>query len=89
LLRGGDKSFISVDGSCDAADFAAKAAQLKSDSGKPIDFSRYFCLDDELFKVEDKTYALTKHWTHDTALPTVAKMAQQFADLEMTFTKVD
>lgn len=89
LFPAGSRSFIAVGGNCDAIEFAARASQLKSDSGKPIRLIRYFCADDELFRGADKTYALTNQWTHSTALPAVDKIIGHFPELEMTYAKVD
>ena len=54
--------WLSVDGELNSTDFRAKASALQAKHGGRYDLSRYYCEDDQLFRVAGRTYALTTQW---------------------------
>jgi hypothetical protein len=54
------RNWLEVDGEVPADEFKRKA--LESKDGRALDLERYFCGDDELFRIAGRTYALTRMW---------------------------
>ena len=53
----------------DSAAFIARVSEQLKKQGKVFDPDRYFCEEDQLLRVEGRTYALTNQWgatTQDT-----------------------
>jgi hypothetical protein len=55
------RMWLWVDGTCDHEEFTAKVAELKTAQGNFYKLGHYYTQDDELFHVEGKTLAFTKH----------------------------
>ena len=58
--------WISVPGRLSAEQFKEEAAKLERRSGGAYDFDHYFCGDDELFRLDERTHALSNRWGTDT-----------------------
>jgi hypothetical protein len=54
--------WFSVDGEVNADGFRAKASTMRGKNGAPYDLDRYFCDNDQLFRIAGRTYALTNQW---------------------------
>lgn len=54
--------WLSVDGEFSADEFRAKASMLQAKFGGRYDLRKYFCEEEQLFRVAGKTYALTNQW---------------------------
>ena len=57
------KKFLKVSGSCSADEFEAKVSQMRNTNGGMYDVQRYYAEQDELFRVNGDTYALTNQWS--------------------------
>jgi hypothetical protein len=54
--------WLSVEGEVDAEGFRAKASTMQGKLGAQYNLRKYFCDDDELFRIAGRTYALTNQW---------------------------
>jgi hypothetical protein len=89
LLPRGMSRWLVVDGKCSADEFENRAALLKAPLGGHYQLSRYFCDDDELFKVSGKTYALINQWSHRTALLGLEQIMAKYPVLQMSYKKCE
>jgi hypothetical protein len=64
--------------------FRAELTRLKP--GDSIFPKRYFVADDQLFRFDSRTYALTNQWTGTTMNALAATLAAQFPDAAFTVT---
>jgi hypothetical protein len=78
---------ITVDGTPTAADFAAKAAELSTKFGK-YQLSRFFCGDEDLVRVNGKTYAITNQWSINH-VPALRTIAGSYPELKISFVKAE
>ena len=62
--------------------------QQDADAGSGSSFDRYFCEDDELIHVDDRTFVLSKMWGSQT-LDTASKLAEMFPDLQVRFERTE
>lgn len=58
--------WISVEGEVSAPEFQDKASKLQAKLGGKYDLHRYFCEDEELFRLGERTYALSNQWSLNT-----------------------
>lgn len=56
------RKWLSVEGEVNSDEFRVKASTLQAKLGGRYDLARYFCEDDELFRVGGRTYSLTNQW---------------------------
>jgi hypothetical protein len=56
------RKWISVAGELTGERFQEAASKLKAKLGGKIELRRYFCADEELFRTEGRTYALSNQW---------------------------
>ncbi|MCA6065372.1 PDDEXK family nuclease [Thalassolituus marinus] len=75
--------FISFDGNLDEISFRERVMETDSGGQVPRD-KRFFCNDDELFRLNNKTYALSNQWGVDT-INTVNKIADHYRSAEISF----
>src|SRR5262249_50941675 len=66
LPRRGDRLFRSANGEVDRASFTEQVAQEMRYKGRTFDADRYFCENDELMRVDGRTYAVTNQWGAST-----------------------
>ena len=55
--------WISVEGELSAEAFREQASKLQAKCGGTYKLRRYFCEDEELFRVNGRTYALSNQWS--------------------------
>jgi hypothetical protein len=87
VLSWGKKRWIKAPGELSEADFRDQAAQLPSPSGASYQLKRYFCKEDELFRVAGNTYALSNQWNHESVQDAAAAIRDTFPDLHLSFHK--
>jgi hypothetical protein len=72
----GRKLFEVVDG--EVTPEAFRAELTKRHPNDPMFLKRFFCQDDQLFRVDNKTYALTTQWSKVSMEPTMAALIATF-----------
>jgi hypothetical protein len=72
----GRKIFEVVDGEVTGDSFRAELARRRPND--PMFLKRYFSRDDQLFRVHNKTYALTTQWSKVTMEPAMAALIAKF-----------
>ncbi len=72
----GRRIFVNVEGSIEGEPFRTELTGLRP--GDPIFPKRYFTADDQLFHLNNRTYALTNQWTGATMEMLVATLAKRF-----------
>jgi hypothetical protein len=60
------RKWLSVDGELTAEEFRARASTLQTKLGGRYDLRHYFCEDDELFRINRRTYVLSNQWALDS-----------------------
>jgi hypothetical protein len=78
---------ITVDGTLTAADFAAKAAELSTKFGK-YQLSRFFSGDEDLVRLNGKTYAITNQWSINQ-VPALRTISESYPELKISFVKAE
>ena len=81
----GNRMFISFIGHLNEETFANKLMALDT-GGKLPKTKRYFCKEDELFRCNGKTYAMTNQWGKST-LEAVNSLAESFPGLEISIVR--
>jgi hypothetical protein len=56
------RKWLSVEGEVGSDEFRAKASTLQAKLGGRYDLRKYFCEDEELFRVGGRTYSLSNQW---------------------------
>jgi hypothetical protein len=72
----GRKMFEVVDGEVTGEAFRADIASRRPND--PTFLKRYFCRDDQLFRVNNKTYALTNQWSKASMEPAMTAITSKF-----------
>lgn len=80
--------WIIVAGEHDEEAFLIAAVDERDEESSASDIGRYFTDEDELFKSEGKTYALTKKWRSQTPSE-VNELIERFSLVNVTFQPVD
>jgi hypothetical protein len=80
------RKWLSVDGELTSEEFQAEVAKLQTRSGGRYELRRYFCEDDELFRLAGKTYGLSNQWSINS-LPQLEKVLALLPPGTATFTK--
>jgi hypothetical protein len=83
-LLPGSERWLVVEGECTEEEFHQKAEQVRSQRGALYEARRYFNADDELFRMNGKTYALTKMWGTGT-IPAMEAIKAQFPDVQIEY----
>lgn len=76
--------FLQFDGNLNADEFNAKAVELRQTQDRIFDSGRWFCGDEELIRIDGKTWAFNKMWGHnwDTAMK---KLKENYPDAKIDF----
>lgn len=83
LLPGSERWLI-VEGECSEEEFHLKAEQVRSLRGALYEARRYFNADDELFRINGKTYALTKMWGTGT-IPAMEAIKEKYPEVRIEY----
>lgn len=78
----------SVDGEVGHEEFIRLATASRVELGKRFDPIRWFCDDDELLRVDGRTYAFSSQWGGTDWLEAMANLRDAFPDLGIAFTPV-
>lgn len=78
---------ITVDGTPSAAEFSAQAAELSTKFGK-YQLSRFFCNDEDLIRLDGKTFAITNQWSINH-VPALLTIVESYPALKMSFVKAE
>jgi hypothetical protein len=78
---------ITLDGTLNVADFAARAAKLSTKFGT-YQLSRFFCGDEDLIRLNGKTYAITNQWSINQ-VPALRAIAESYPELKISFVKAE
>ncbi len=77
--------FVHFDGRFEGEEFASMVDQ-KYSGGKLLRSQRYFCKDNELFRLPNKTYALSNQWGTRTE-ETASKILRMWPELKIRYEK--
>lgn len=81
----GARSLVSVDGEVGHEKFVALADEDKARQGRKFDPIRFFCNDDELLRLNGRTYAFSNQWTKQGCEAAMTNLRAAFPDLGITF----
>lgn len=82
------RALMSVDGEVGHDEFIRLATASRLELGKRFDPIRWFCDDDELLRVDGRTYAFSSQWGGTDWLEAMANLRDAFPDLGIAFTPV-
>lgn len=83
-LLPGSERWLVVEGDCTEEQFHQKAKEVRSLRGALYEPRRYFNSDEELFRVNGKTYALTKMWGTGT-IPAMEAIKENYPDVQIAY----
>jgi hypothetical protein len=87
VLSWGKRRWIKIPGELSEGEFRERAAELLAPSGVPYQLKRYFCKEDELFRVAGNTYALSNQWNHQIVQEAATIVRDTFPELKLSFDK--
>ncbi len=76
---------ITVEGTLNAVEFAERASQISTKFGK-YQLSRFFCNDEDLLRLDGKTFAISNQWSISD-IPAFQAIAESYPDLRLSFAK--
>ncbi len=76
---------ISVPGELPTAEFASALKRMQTPRGRRYDARRYFCGDDELFRVRGRTYAFSNQWGGAHWAAAIRSLADAFPQLSISY----
>lgn len=85
LLPGGMGRWLQIDALCTEEEFRERAASLHAPQGGVYNLKRYFHKDDELFRVNGKTYAFSNQWSGSSVLASVDRIIENYPDLVISY----
>jgi hypothetical protein len=80
----GSERWLIVEGECSEEDFHEKATKVRGMRGAIYEPRRYFNSDDELFRINGKTYALTKMWGTGT-IPAMEAIKDKYPEVQIGY----
>ncbi len=83
-LLPGSERWLVVGGDCTEDEFHLKATEVRNQRGAQYEPRRYFNADDELFRINGKTYALTKMWGTET-IPAMEAIKVKYPDVKIEY----
>ena len=83
-LLPGSERWLVVDGECTEDEFHRKAQDVRNQRGAQYEPRRYFNADEELFRINGKTYALTKMWGRGT-IPAMEAIKKKYPDVQIEY----
>lgn len=87
MLSWKKRRWIKIPGGISEAEFRESAMGRQAPSGFPYRLNRYFCKDDELFRFNGSTYALSNQWNHENVQEAAARIRDTFPQLKLSFEK--
>jgi len=83
-LLPGSERWLVVEGDCTEEEFHQKAKEVRNQRGALYEPRRYFNSDDELFRINSKTYALTKMWGTGT-IPAMKAIKEKYPEVQIEY----
>lgn len=83
-LLPGSERWLVVEGNCTEEEFHQKAKEVRNQRGAVYEPHRYFNSDGELFRINGKTYALTKMWGKGT-IPAMEAIKEKYPDVRIDY----
>lgn len=83
-LLPGSERWLVVAGECDEEEFHNRAKEVRAQRGALYEPRRYFNSDDELFRLNGKTYALTKMWGKGT-IPAMEAIKEKYPHVPIVY----
>lgn len=83
-LLPGSERWLVVGGDCTEEEFHQKATEVRNQRGVLYEPRRYFNSDEELFRINGKTYALTKMWGTGT-IPAMEAIKVKFPEVQIEY----
>lgn len=83
-LLPGSERWLVVEGECTEEQFHQKATEVRGKRGAIYEPRRYFNKDDELFRLNGKTYALTKMWGTET-IPAIEALKGKYHEVSVEY----
>jgi hypothetical protein len=83
-LLPGSNRWLVVEGDCTEDDFHLKAEIVRNQRGALYEPRRYFNSDEELFRINGKTYALTKMWGRGT-IPAMEAIKLKYPEVQIDY----
>ncbi|MDQ2937429.1 MAG: hypothetical protein M3R67_07955 [Acidobacteriota bacterium] len=74
-----------ADGILNSEEFVAAVTDNLAREGKPFDAGRFFCADDELFHIGEKTYALTNQWGGQGVAEAVEAVLERYGGQDVSY----
>ena len=86
-IAGTDDILVSVSGNVNGENFKKLALVERKKHGRSFDPKRYFCQDDELLKINGRTYAIINQWTLEAFTELMELVDRDFPNLKITYTR--
>jgi len=83
-LLPGSERWLVVGGNCTEDEFHLKATEVRNQRGALYEPRRYFNTDEELFRINGNTYALTKMWGTGT-IPAMEAIKVKYPDVQIEY----
>lgn len=80
-----ERSVHCLDGHFNSAEFIDEARRQSAQNNTTFDSNRWFCNDDELLKIDGKTYVFSNQWGGDDWLNAMNTLYSHFPGHEMSF----
>ena len=86
-IAGTDDILVSVSGNVDGEKFKKLALVERKKQGRSFDPKRYFCQDDELLKLNGRTYAIINQWTLEAFTKIMALVKKDYPNLKISYSR--
>ena len=86
-IAGTDDILVSVSGNVDGEKFKKLALVERKKQGRSFDPKRYFCQDDELLKLNGRTYAIINQWTLEAFTKIMALLKKDYPNLRISYSR--
>lgn len=83
-LLPGSERWLVVEGECSEEEFHQRAEKVRGQRGALYEPRRYFNEDEELFRINGKTYALTKMWGTGT-IPAMEAIKEKYPEVKIEY----
>lgn len=84
LALPGSERWLIVEGECSEEEFHQRAEKVRGQRGALYEPRRYFNEDEELFRINGKTYALTKIWGTGT-IPAMEAIKEKYPEVKIEY----
>lgn len=84
-----NRLFIAVEGEVGYEDFIRLSSEVQAEKGRQFDPRRFFCDEDELVRVNGRTYSLSNQWGDPNWTDTMTTLRDAFPDQKISFLQAE